>query len=280
MMRRTLCGLLLTLLAESAAETQKPLTIESQGHFSVGGKTIVRPGQYGNTKFVGWAEQDEAGQSYRADHAAMSYQTPVNANRHPLVFVHGYGGSGVCWEMAPDGREGFSTLMLRRGYATYVMDLPGRGRVGRTTATTQVRPVADEMLWFDIWRIGHWPNYNKGVQFATDSAYLSQFFREMTPDLSDHTLDASTVSALCDKIEPSVLVTHSAGGVPGWLAAMTNASVRGVAAYEPGACVFPEGEVPERIDGLTGGSNAEMRRSSAKGARSKTSVCSPPATHS
>lgn len=254
-MRRTLCGVSLALLAVSAAEAQKPLQVERQGHFTVGGKTMARPGQYDNSKFVGWAEQEEAGQSYRSDHAAVGYQIPVNANRHPLVFVHGYGGSGVCWEMAPDGRKGFSTLMLRHGYPTYVMDLPGRGRAGRTSATTQVRPVADEMFWFDIWRIGRWPDYNEGVQFPSDSAYLSQFFREMTPDLSDHTLDAAAVSALCDKIEPSVLVTHSAGGIPGWFAAMANPSVRGVAAYEPGAYVFPEGEVPERIDGLTGGTD-------------------------
>ncbi len=28
--------------------------------------------------------------------------------------------------MTPDGRDGFSTLMLRRGWSSYVVDLPGR----------------------------------------------------------------------------------------------------------------------------------------------------------
>lgn len=74
------------------------------------------------------------------------------------------------------GGDGFATLMLRRGYSSYVMDLPGRGRAGRTSATTTVKPLADEMFWFDIWRIGIWPEYNKGVQFPSDSAYLSQVF--------------------------------------------------------------------------------------------------------
>ena len=171
----------------------------------------------------------------------------------PLVFVHGYGGSGVCWEMTPDGRDGFSTLMLRHGYSTYVMDLPGRGRAGRTSATTQVKPLADEMFWFDIWRIGIWPNYNKGVQFKIDSAYLSQFFREMSPDLSDHTQDIPVINVLADRIGASILVTHSAGGFPGWVAAMQNTNVKAIAAYEPGVYVFPEGEVPPKIDGLTGG---------------------------
>ena len=37
------------------------------------------------------------------------------------------------------------------------------------------------------------------------------------------------------------------------MSAMQNAGVKGVASYEPGGFVFPEGEVPARIDGRTGG---------------------------
>ena len=245
---------LAALLLSTAAVAQEPLQIARQGNFTVGGTTLQREGTYDNSKFVGWATQVETGQSARVNHAFVDYQVPTNARRLPLMFVHGYGGSGVCWEMTPDGREGFATLMLRHGYSTYVMDLPGRGRAGRTSATTEVKPVADEMFWFDIWRIGIWPNYNKGVQFKTDSAYLSQFFREMTPDLSDHAQDVPAISALADKIGDNILVTHSAGGVTGWFAAMQNKHIKAVAAYEPGAYVFPEGEVPAKIDGLTGGS--------------------------
>ncbi|MCI2109272.1 MAG: alpha/beta fold hydrolase [Bacteroidales bacterium] len=234
--------------------SKKPVVIERQGNFSVGGSVIQRPGAYDNSKFVGWAQQVETGQSARVDHAFVDYQIPAGAKSLPLVFIHGYGGSGVCWEMTPDGRDGFSTLMLRHGYPTYVMDLPGRGRAGRTSATAEVKPLADEMFWFDIWRIGIWPNYNDGVQFPADSAYLSQFFREMTPDLSDHKQDVPAINALADKLGKAILVTHSAGGFPGWLAAMQRPSeIKAIAAYEPGGFVFPEGEVPEKIDGLTGG---------------------------
>ena len=37
------------------------------------------------------------------------------------------------------------------------------------------------------------------------------------------------------------------------MSAMQNTEVKAVVSYEPGGFVFPEGEVPERIDGLTGG---------------------------
>lgn len=223
-----------------------------QGSFSVGGTTLQCKGTYDNSKFKGWATQVETGQSYRGDHAFVNYNISADANKYPLLFVHGYGGSGVCWEMTPDGRDGFAPLMLRKRYSTYVMDLPGRGRAGRTTASNTVKPVADEMFWFDIWRIGKWPEYNKGVQFSKDEEYLSQFFREMTPDLSDHTHDVEAVTAAADKIGDNVLVTHSAGGMPGWLAAMKNSHIKAVAAFEPGGFVFPEGEAPAPMPSLTG----------------------------
>lgn len=228
------------------------IKIAKQGSFAVGGTTIRQDGTYDNSKFVGWDDQVETGQSYRGDHAYVNYQIPIKANKYPLVFIHGYGGSGVCWEMTPDGRDGFSTLMLRKKYPVYVTDLPGRGRAGRTTAKSYVKPVANEMFWFDIWRIGVWPDYNAGVQFSQDKEYLSQFFREMTPDLSDHKQDIPAMNALADKIGAHVLVTHSAGGYPGWAVAMNNQNVKGVAAFEPSGFVFPAGEVPEPMPSLTG----------------------------
>ena len=37
------------------------------------------------------------------------------------------------------------------------------------------------------------------------------------------------------------------------MSAIQNKEVKAVVSYEPGGFVFPDGEVPERIDGLTGG---------------------------
>lgn len=251
-MKPTLLSALLgvSLLAGCAGSS---LSLKEQGSFTVGGATLTRPGTYDNSKFIGWAEQDETGQSYRADHAFVQYQIPEHAKKRALVFVHGYGSSGAVWQTTPDGRDGFATLMLKRKYPVYVMDLPGRGRAGRTTAIKTVKPVADEMFWFDIWRLGIWPNYNEGVQFPQGEKELSQFFRLMTPDLSNGKLDVQAVALTADKVKDAVLVTHSAGGLPGWLAAIQSPAVRAVAAYEPGAFVFPQDDLPPAIDGATGG---------------------------
>lgn len=244
----------LTISAVSLASfASRPIMIERQGEFPVGGITIERPGTFNPDTFVGWTNPVQDGQTYRCDHAFAHYQIPVDAKALPLVFVHGFGGDGVCWETTPDGREGFATLLLREGYPTYVLDLPGRGHASRASAEVTVKPVADEEFWFDIWRMGLWPEWNEGIQFPKDSLSVSNFFRQMVPDLSDHKLDVAALNAMARKIGNHVLVTHSAGGFPGWMAAMNNAEVRGVVALEPGGFVFPEGEVPEALPGLTGG---------------------------
>ena len=75
----------------------------------------------------------------------------------------------------------------------------------------------------------------------------------MTPDLSNHQLDVPALGALSERIGDHILVTHSAGGFSGWMSAMQNSEVKGVASYEPGGSCFLKTNVPERIDGLTGG---------------------------
>ena len=80
----------------SSVKAAEPILIEKQGSFSVGGTILQRQGVYDNSKFVGWSEQEETGQSYRADHAYVHYQIPVNNKKLPLIFIHGFGGSGVC----------------------------------------------------------------------------------------------------------------------------------------------------------------------------------------
>ena len=237
----------LTSLAKS------PLMIERQGQFPVGGTTIERPGTFDPHTFVSWTSPVQDGQTYRCDHAFARYQIPVEAKKLPLVFVHGFGSDGVCWETTPDGREGFATLLLRNGYSTYVLDLPGRGHASRTSADINIKPVADEEFWFDIWRMGLWPKWNDGIQFPKDSLSVSNFFRQMVPDLSNHQLDVTALDSVASKIGNHILVTHSAGGFPGWMSAINNAAVKGVVALEPGGFVFPDGEVPEPLPGLTGG---------------------------
>lgn len=250
-MTRTLQAAAVAALALSAgsAFAFEPLTVADQGSFAVGGTVIETPGTYANDA------PTAEGQSFHGDHAYAFYQIPPDARPLPLVLWHGAYQSGRSWETTPDGREGFQTLFLRRGFPVYVIDQPRRGRAGNSTVAASVEPVPYDQLFFDQFRFGRWPDYFPGVQVDQKPESLEQFFRSVTPNTGpyDPAVLADGVSALVDRIGPAVLVTHSQAGGPGWLTAIENPSVKGVVALEPGSgFVFPEGELPEAMPSAAG----------------------------
>lgn len=217
------------------------IIIKEQGSFSVGGTLVTNPGTFDPYK------PTPAGQTFHGDHAYIFYQIPVKARKYPLVMWHGFGQFSKTWETTPDGREGFQNIFLRRCFPVYVIDQPRRGNAGRSTVAANTVPTPDEQQWFGTFRIGIWPNYFEGVQFAHDSATLNQYFRAMTPSIGpiDINVNVKAVSALFDKIGPAILVTHSHSGGMGWLTAVKNQNIKAIVSYEPGSgFLFPEGKVP------------------------------------
>ncbi|MFL9824345.1 alpha/beta fold hydrolase [Rhodoplanes sp. SY1] len=228
--------------AADQAGRRSPIALEDQGSFAVGGTVLTAPGAFDPQKPL-----DPAGQTYHGDHLYAFYQVPVNARPLPLVMWHGAGQFSKTWETTPDGREGFQTIFLRRRFATYLVDQPRRGDAGRSTVEATIKPTPDEQMWFNQFRIGVWPNYFDGVQFARDPETLNQYFRAMTPNTGpfDMNVVSDAVAALFAKIGPGILVTHSQSGGPGWLAAIKSPNVKAIVAFEPGSnFLFPQGEVP------------------------------------
>ncbi|HBH85392.1 MAG: alpha/beta hydrolase [Bacteroidetes bacterium GWE2_41_25] len=241
-----LVTLLLVVIPASAqkSEKQKPILIEIQGSFPVGGTVITSPGTFDPYN------QTPAGQTYHGDHAYVFYQIPVKARKFPLVMWHGIGQFSKTWETTPDGREGFQNIFLRRGFPVYLIDQPRRGKAGRSTVAGTIAPTPDEQGWFGTFRIGIWPDYFEGVQFARDPETLNQYFRAMTPNIGpiDINLNVEAISELFKKIGPAILVTHSHSGGMGWRTAIKNQNVKAIVSYEPGSgFLFPEGEVPAPI---------------------------------
>lgn len=227
----------------------KFITIRQQGSFAVGGTILTNNGVFDPYK------PSPDGQTFRGDHAYVFYQVPVKARKYPLVMWHGIGQFSKTWETTPDGREGFQTIFLRRGFSTYIIDQPRRGNAGRSTVTASITPTPDEQQWFGTFRVGIWPNYFEGVQFARDSNTLNQYFRSMTPSIGpiDYSVNTDAVSALFNKIGPAILVTHSHSGGMGWITAVKNPKVKAIVSYEPGSgFLFPEGEVPAPMESAGG----------------------------
>ncbi|HKS94907.1 MAG TPA: alpha/beta fold hydrolase, partial [Terriglobia bacterium] len=232
-----------------SASNSEPIVLQRQGSFAVGGKVIQQAGTFDPIK------QGPEGQTLHGDHAYVFYQIPVNARRLPLVFLHGMNQFSKTWETTPDGREGFQNIFLRRRFGVYLVDQPRRGDAGRSTLPEQITPTPDDQKWFDMFRVGIWPNYFPGVRFSKDPEALNQYFRQITPNTGPFDLEvvSDAMAALFARIGPAILVTHSHGGGIGWFSAMKSRRIKAIASYEPGTNFpFPQGEVPPPMPSSAG----------------------------
>jgi hypothetical protein len=105
----------------------KPLLIEDQGSFFVGGVPKVT-----NYATVPAANQQPNPDQITIGQMYVEFEIPVNKKRNapPVIMVHGSSHTAVCLESTPDGREGWYPYFVRKGISTYLVDQAGRGRSG------------------------------------------------------------------------------------------------------------------------------------------------------
>ncbi|MDO9714373.1 alpha/beta hydrolase [Paracraurococcus lichenis] len=161
-------------------------------------------------------------------------------HRWPVVMVHGGGGQGLDWMGTPDGRPGWSDAFLHRGHAVCVVDRPGLGRA--PAQGPQTPPPSYEMMrarfTAPATRPESYPQARLHTQWPPGEEVLDQFMAGQGPSGADlavvHAGMRRAAAALLDRIGPAVLLTHSAGGAFGWLAADARPElVRAIVAIEP-----------------------------------------------
>jgi hypothetical protein len=233
---------------QSPSVALRPIEIVQQGSLMVGGSVVTNPGTFDPRD----PNPTPAGQTVHGDHAYVRYQIPVNRRRLPLVMWHGGAQFSKSWETTPDGREGFQTIFLRRGFATYVIDQPRSGGASRTPELAARQPPQGrfgEQAIFTGFRLGLWPDFFPDVQFSRDPAALEQFWRQQVPNTAelDERVFVDATAALFEKLGPAVLLTHSASGIMGWRTALRSGDVKSIVAYEPVGFLFPESEIPAPV---------------------------------
>ncbi len=105
----------------------KPLVIEDQGSFFVGGVPKVT-----NYATVPAPNQAAAPNQIMIGQMYVQFQIPQTKkhNAPPVIMVHGSSHTAACLESTPDGREGWYPYFVRKGISTYLVDQAGRGRSG------------------------------------------------------------------------------------------------------------------------------------------------------
>ncbi|HYR91373.1 MAG TPA: alpha/beta hydrolase [Terriglobia bacterium] len=230
------------ILVTSQSREAEPLSIARQGYFFSGGKYSTV-----NDRQV------------LSGHLYVEFQIPAKQTQSwPVVMIHGGGQSGTNFTGTPDGREGWSHFFLRKGYAVYVVDQPGRGRAaydaklygpatGPALENIQRRFVAPERynLWPQARLHSQWPGTG-----APGDAVFDQFYASQVPSIQDFTLQQAlnrdALVALLEKIGPAILLTHSQSGAFGWPVANAKPDlVKAILAVEPnGPPFFNSDNVP------------------------------------
>lgn len=242
-LKRTLTIALVTTCASadlaSAEDANAPIVLTKMGAFAFAGKTV----------------NDDAGESLHCDHGYAQFQIPENPRELPIVFWHS--ASTVTWESTPDGRDGFQSIFLRRGFPVYIIDLPRQGRAGNGCEELLYQPeIGRDQATFAGWRFGTWnppaaPEFFPDVQVPIDDPdWLDQVLRARYPESSGGDAverESSAVQALLQKIGGGIIVTHSGSGIPGWAAGAKSADVKAIVSYEPSQFIFPQGQLPTPI---------------------------------
>ena len=224
----------------------------------------------GSLAFGGTVSTNEDGVTFHGDHGYAQYFIPEHATEYPVIFWHGLGQSGRCWESTPDGRDGFWQLFLQDDIPVYIIDQCRRGRAGYTLSdvdTDALLPVekSEAAVW-GTYRIGTWNAPSESAKIFSDSQFVAtpyaidQFFRMQSPNsgtepsTNEHNaFMAQNMRDLLEQAGESILFTHSHSGKYGWETALAAPKfVRGILSYEPGQCLFPEDYQLDYVDSPLG----------------------------
>jgi pimeloyl-ACP methyl ester carboxylesterase len=200
----------------------EPLTLSALGSFTVGGRRIEVSAQPTQTVRLSADLPNyvvDPNGTYPVEHAYVQYFVPASSHRLPVLFVHGGGMTGACWETTPDGRSGWLQYFLRDGRPAYVVDNVERGRAGWCPygLTHQHAPLlrSEQEAW-DVFRIGPPDGYPRrrpyeGCLFPCGN--LEQLARQQVPRWTTTTeLSVAAVVELIDVVGRCVVIAHSQGG--------------------------------------------------------------------
>jgi pimeloyl-ACP methyl ester carboxylesterase len=263
---RSMPGLTFALLALAipAALADPPLQIVRQGSLEAGGTVMeCATNDGGDPNSKRWP----AGHVV-ADNVYATYQYPAEQKYpYPILFNSGGGHTARVYDTTPDGREGWLTLFLRAGFATYGVDRVNTGRSGTDICTINaVRlgrapvselPAINRYAFESSWVTFRWgPRFGEpfaDTQFpieAVDNYYPQTVSTYRGADQTRKSVAA--LAALLDKVGPSVLQTWSSSGLLGYLAAIERPGlVKGILAVETSVDAF-DNIPPDKLPILAG----------------------------
>ena len=256
-----LCPLLASMVISTSASyaqtfqpdsNAKPLVLQSQGSFFVGGQDEVSDALNSAAASAG---------TVTVNQMYVQYQIPMPTFSHAgtaVIMIHGCCLSAKSFEETPDARMGWNEYFVRNGHPTYLPDQASRARSGfDATILNEIALGLDGKTAKDmpfIYSFGHEEAYTAfrfgptiGTPYPNEQfpvAYVNEFYKQLIPDLNgflgssypptpNPTYD--DLSQLAIEVGGAVIIGHSESGFfPENAALVSTSHILGMVSIEPG----------------------------------------------
>lgn len=198
------------------------LRIKKIGSFFIGGYDATVNGMtISETSVVANGPKREVNPNGTFKTGQMYVQYAINEDQHckyPVLFWHGGGMTGACWESTPDGRDGWQTYFLKKGYDVYLSDAVERGRASwsRFPGIYTSEPLfrSKEEAW-KLFRIGDTYTAETKQAFSPQQ-FPTEAFEDFTKQLvprwtTNQEITQRAYDQLIEKVGPCIIIAHSQG---------------------------------------------------------------------
>jgi pimeloyl-ACP methyl ester carboxylesterase len=156
----------------------------------------------------------------------VQYLTPAQVRHpYPVVLVHGGGGQMLHYMGLGDGMAGWAHYYVQAGYKVYLVDRPGHGRapyhpdaLGPIGASVPCAAITADTVRSATGPNKRWPGTGDIGDPLIDQL-MAAANAAPQDNVMAHTLWASRGAELLDKVGPSIVQVHSAGGPFSWIVA-------------------------------------------------------------
>ncbi len=219
--------------APASAQWSEPVALRGMGSFHVGGRLVDVSNQPVREARLpdGRTQKIDPNGSFLVEQMYVQYFLPAKQQgKYPMLMWHGGGLTGVTYETTPDGREGWATMFLRKGWDVYLSDSVERGRSGFAQPEIFKGEPVFATLGFawENYRIGDPGSFQTapdkriaypGTQFPVEG--YDNLVRQLVPRwlTTDDAILRAYIAEI-DRVGPCVLVVHSQSGTIAYRAAL------------------------------------------------------------